>query len=115
MTWGNYLRSLMYDMIPGQLKFSTLSKNQFLVTVKDGVNITENAPVDIGSLDEPLFTYHLGSFKTRVPLTYDEVMRATVNAFLKWTYNGQAFYGFANDMKQKSTLNEMQTWEVQIA
>jgi len=112
---GNYLRSIFWDQAGKQLLFSTLSKNQFLITRLNGVTTTENANVNISDLTPPLFSLNKAVFKTRVPLNFDTIMRASVNAFLSWTWNGNKYYGFAEDMKQKSTLNEMQSWEVLIA
>ncbi len=115
LNWGNYLRSILWDMPTGIMQFSQLSKNQFLVTKKDNLTLVQNANVNVSDLDEPLFTTIRGTMKTRVELTFDEVMRRSVNAFLSWTYNGKRYYGFAEDMQQKATLNEMQQWEALIA
>lgn len=115
LNWGNYLSSILWDQPTGIFQFSTLSKNQYLITKKNGVSLVQNAPVRVSDLDAPLFSLNLASFKTKVPLTFDEMMSRSVNAFLSWTYNGQKYYGFAEDMKQKSTLNEMQQWEALIA
>lgn len=115
MNWGAYLRSILWDQQNGQLLFSTLSKNQYLITTLNGKTLVQNANVQIGDLDPALFSLNKATFNTRVPLNFDTIMRATVNAFLSWTYNGQFYYGFAEDMKQKSTLNEMQSWEALIA
>jgi hypothetical protein len=98
-----------WDQQAGQLLFSTLTKNQYLVTTLNGKSLVQNANVNIGDLDPALFTSLEATFKTRVPLNFDDIMRQSVNAFLSWTYNGQLYYGFPEDMKQKSTLNDMQT------
>jgi hypothetical protein len=115
MAWGNYLRSILWDQPGGVLQFSTLTKNQYLITKSGTTTFAENSPVNVSDLDDPLFSLNKATFKTRVPLNFDQVMRQSVNAFLSWTYNGQVYYGFAEDMKQKSTLNEMQSWEALIA
>ncbi len=115
LNWGNYLNSVLWDQPNGILQFSTLSKNQYLVTRLNGVTLVQNAPVRLSDLDPGLFTLLLMSFNTRVPDTFDSVMRSSVNAFLSWTYFGKKYYGFAEDMKQKSTLNEMQQWEALVA
>lgn len=115
LNWGNYINSILWDQPDGQLQFSKLDKNQYLVTKLNGVSMVQNANVNMGDLDPALFTLNKAVFKTRVPLNFDEIMRNSVNAFLSWTYNGQVYYGFPEDMKQKSTLNEMQSWEALIA
>jgi hypothetical protein len=115
MAWGNYLRSILWDQQSGVLQFSTLTKNQYLITKSGTTVFAENAPVRVSDMDAPLFTLNKATFKTRVPLFFEAMMRQSVNAFLSWTYNGLPYYGFAEDMKQKSTLNEMQSWEALIA
>lgn len=115
LNWGNYIRSILWDQQAGQLLFSRLDKNQYLITTLNGKSLVQNANVNIGDLDPALFTLNKATFKTKVPLGFDDMMRNSVNAFLSWTYNGQPFYGFAEEMKQKATLNEMQSWEVLIA
>lgn len=115
LNWGNYIRSILWDQQAGQLLFSKLDKNQYLITTLNGKTLVQSANVNIGELDEALFTLNLAKFKTKVPLNFDDMMRASTNAYLSWTYYGKRFYGFAEDMKQKSTLNEMQSWEALIA
>jgi hypothetical protein len=115
MAWGNYISSILWDQPGGVLQFSTLTKNQYLITKLGTTTFAENSPVGVSDMEAPLFSLNKATFKTRVPLTFDAIMRKSVNAFLSWTYNGQPYYGFAEDMKQKSTLNEMQSWQALIA
>ena len=107
LNWGAYIRGILWDQQGGQLLFSSLTKNQYLQTTTAGKTLVQNANVNVGDLDPALFSLNKATFKTRVPLNFDDIMRGqTQLSLLKGTYNGNPFYGFAEDMKQKATLNE---------
>lgn len=112
LTWGNYLRSILFDQIPGTILFSTLSKNQNLTTTYQGVTITENQDVEAGSLAPILFIPRYLTYKTRVSETFAKVMTGAANAHARNTYNGIPFFGFPWELKQKPTLNDMQDWKL---
>ncbi|MDP4151197.1 MAG: hypothetical protein Q8943_17455 [Bacteroidota bacterium] len=110
--WSGWLRSMLFNQIPGKLLFSTLDKNQFLSTTKDGVTITENADVDISTMDAPIIIPLILKAKTQVPETFNKLMTGAANAHIGFKYNGKSLFGFCNKMTQKSLLNEAQEWEL---
>lgn len=109
---GNWLRSILFDQIPGKLQFSTLSKNEFVATSYQGTSFIENADIDIASLDPILFYPRYLTYKTRVQETFATIMTGAANGHVSNTFFGVPFYGFPNEMKQKPALNEMQEWKM---
>lgn len=112
MTHGNYLRSIMFDQIPGQLKFSQLSKNQYLSFTKGDVTVTENASVSISDFEKQLFKARYLTYKTRVQETFNTIMTGAANAFIGAAFNGVDIPGFPIEMTQEPALNEMQEWKL---
>lgn len=115
MKHGNYIRSILFDQIPGQLSFSTLSKNQYLVTTYQGKTIAENVAVQVSDFDNPLFKAVYLNYKTRVQETFAKIMSGATNAYVAATYYGVPIPGFPMEMKQKPALNEMQEWKLLAA
>jgi hypothetical protein len=111
-TWGNYLRSILFDQVPGELLFSTLSKNEYLATSYEGVSIIENANINISDLDPILFYPRYISYKTRVQETFATIMTGAANGHASNLFNSIPFYGFTMEMKQRPSLNEMQDWKL---
>lgn len=112
MAWGNYIRSILFDQIPGVLKFSSLSKNENLSTTLNGVTITENANVSISDFDSPLFYARYFFYKAMVQETFAKIMTGAANGHAACAVNGSPFYSFPMEMKQKPTLNPMQDWKM---
>lgn len=115
LTWGNYIRSTLWDQVPGTLKFSQLSKNQYLSTSKNGVTITENAAVSISDLAPILFKAKYITYKTRVQETFARVLTGAANAYVGATFNGIPAPAFPMEMKQRPALNESQDWKMLAA
>ncbi len=110
--WGNYIRSILFDQIPGVLAFSTSSKNQNLTTTYQGVTIIENADIHISDFDAPLFFPRWITYKTRVQDTFAAIMTGAANGHARNTFNNVPFFGFPWELKQKAALNEMQDWKM---
>jgi hypothetical protein len=108
--WGNYLRSLLWNLVPSQLTFQTLDKNQYLSTVLNGVTTTENANVNISDLDTPLFLGLIFTFKTQVPVNFADILTGAANGHVQFSYLGQQYYGFPLEVTQKPSLNDTQEW-----
>ena len=107
--WASWFASGLDGQIPGTIYFSTLTKNQYLVTTANGLTVKENADVQVHDLGDPLWLpYYLeGDFK--IPLTFSQLLTGLPNALVKFTANGIPFYGFIEELKQKPALNEVQT------
>ena len=112
MKHGNYLKSTLFNLQPGQLQFQTTDKNPLLSTSLGAVTITENASVPISSLDPQLFFPVIFHFKTKIPNHFEEIQSAAANGHLRFTYNGKAFYGFPQDVSVKPALDESQEWKL---
>lgn len=109
-TWGNWLRSILDNLQPGAISFQTLDKNQFLSTTLVDETITENANVDIATLDEPLFLAVVFRFKTQVPLNFADILTGAANGYVQFSYLGNLYYGFPLEVSQKPSLNDTQEW-----
>lgn len=115
MKWGNYLRGVLYNRIDKLLTFLTIDKNKKLSTTLAGVSIVEATDVTIGELDNPLFFPITVTFKTKVPLTFEQILTNAANAHIQWSYNGKVFYGFPMALSVKPTLDEAQDWTVLLS
>lgn len=112
---GNYLRSVLHNLVDQSLSFQTLTKNKELTTIKNGVTIMEKADVRIGSLDMPLFYPYIISCRTQVPVNFMEVFDGAANGHIRFTYNGKEFYGFPIEVSVKPALNESQEWKMLVS
>ena len=112
--WMKYFNSCFLDKVTGPLKFQSLSKNQFLLTVKDGVTVKENS--DKTLLNDGRLAYPIvATVNTNVSNSFAELCSSAINLHLHWTFMGHDFYGFANKLSQKPALNEPQTWELLLS
>lgn len=107
--WKPFINGCFLDQVTGQMKFQTLSKNQFLSTTVGTETITEAASEDILGNDRLFYPMEV-EFKTKVPETFAKLMTGTANAKIHITYFGYDIYIFADSLKQKPALNESQTW-----
>lgn len=110
--WYRYVRSILFNQIPGTLQFLSLSKNQYLSTTTATETITENADVDIHDMDDPLFYPLVFEFDTKVPINFADLLTSIPNTHIEFNYNGVSFYGFPLEVKQKPALNESQQWRL---
>ena len=109
---ANWLKSTLFNLVPDNLSFQTLDRNQLLSTSLGTTTITENADVPISSLDNPLFYGLLFEFNTKVPLNFADVLNGAANGHIRFTYNGKSFYGFPMEVTQKPAINESQQWKL---
>lgn len=115
LKWGNYIRGVLYNFINLQISFLSIDKNKNLATTLEGVSIVEATNVTIGDLDSPLFYPYIIGFKTKVPLTFEQIMTNAVNGHIKLSYNGKTLYGFPMEVTVKPTLNESQDWKLLLS
>lgn len=112
--WMKFFNSCFLDKVTGPLKFQSLSKNPFLLTVKDDVTVKENSDKTLlndGRLSYPI----VATVNTNVSNSFAELCSSAINLHLHWTFMGHDFYGFANKLSQKPALNEPQTWELLLS
>lgn len=91
---GNFLRSIFYGQEGGQLVFQTSDKNAELVTVKDGVTISEKANVVIGDLEPPIFIPLELKFTSPMARNIISTMDAGPDGTFSFPYDGNILYGF---------------------
>lgn len=111
--WGNFIRGGLSQMPTQNLKFQQSDKNPALSTTLNGVTVTENSDVAIGSMNSNvLFLPYILKFTTRVPMTFDALVNLAANGHIRGTIMGVPFYGFPITVSVQPTLEEAQEWEL---
>jgi hypothetical protein len=105
---GNYIRSLFYKLESKYLTFQTNDKNDAVVAG----GITENADVQIASLDAPLFSCNYLEFETKVPLNYLELLNANPLKAFAGTWAGFSFVGIPDKVSVQPGDNGSQTFKL---
>lgn len=109
-TWGNWLRSILNNLVPAQISFQEMNKNEFLTTTLSGTTIQENKNINISDLDPALFLAVVFRFKTQVPLNFADILTGAANGYVQFSYLGNIYYGFPLEVSQKPSLNDTQEW-----
>ena len=109
--WGNFLRGVLHNHPTDYIKFLSIDKNKNLATVKGSEIFIESSDQQIGQLDSPLLYPYQFAFKTKVPLTFEQIMTGAANGHIRFTYNGQEFFFFPTEVSVKPTLNDTQEWK----
>lgn len=112
---GNYFRGIFHNQTGEYLKFLTSDKNKELVTLINGQTIIEKMDIQISSLDSPLFYPYIFTFRTQVPITFEQIMTGAANGHIHFTYNGISFYGFPIEVSVKPSLNDVQEWKLLVS
>lgn len=105
---GNYIRSLFYKLDAKYLKFQTTDKNSAVVCQ----GITENADIQISSLDAPLFSCNYLEFETKVPVNLFELLNANPLKAFTGTWAGFSFVGIPNKISIQPGDNAAQTFQL---
>lgn len=114
-TWFPWIKSMVFDQVPGTIYFGTLTKNQYLSTTLNGVTITENADVSIGEMGDPMWIPRLVKATLLTPMTFAQAMSGAINSHMRMTYGGIPIYGFGMSLKQKPAFLEAQEWTVMLS
>lgn len=85
---SNYLRSLFYKQDNQFIRFQTTEKNAALVT-----DVTENADVEIGTMDDALFQPNLLDADVRVPANVQTILDLNPVKAFTGTFVGISFTG----------------------
>lgn len=105
---GNYIRSLFYKLDAKYLKFQTTDKNSAVIAS----GITENADIQIASLDTPLFSCNYLEFETKVPINLFELLKANPLKAFKGTWAGFSFVGIPDKISIQPGDNAAQTFKL---
>ena len=105
---GNYIRSLFYKLGNKYLKFQTTDKNDQVVAG----GITENADIEVSSLDTELFSANYLEFETKVPYNLFEILAASPLKAFAGTWAGFPFVGIANKVSVQPGDNASQTYQL---
>lgn len=113
---GNELRGRLIQQQSKNITLNTAAKNTNLSTTINGVTETENAPIKISSLADPLYLPYDAVFTTQVPYTFTDLLAMSTSGYFTWTYEGYRFYGLPwGTMKSKPARNEAQEWQLRLA
>ena len=113
---GPYIKSLLYQQPTEQLICQTGPKNLLLSTTKDGVTITENAPIAVSDLGDALFLPYKFKFKWKTPYTFNKTLELMNTGYIKGTYKGYPFYCLPiGQMTAKPASEEAQDVELLAA
>lgn len=105
---GSYVRSLFYKLDAKYLKFQTTDKNSAVVCQ----GITENADIQISSLDAPLFSCNYLEFETKVPVNLFELLNANPLKAFAGTWAGFSFVGIPVKISMQPGDNASQTFQL---
>lgn len=105
---GSYVRSLFYKLDAKYLKFQTTDKNSAVVCQ----GITENADIQISSLDSPLFSCNYLEFETKVPVNLFELLNANPLKAFTGTWAGFSFVGIPNKISIQPGDNAAQAFQL---
>lgn len=110
---GDYIRSCLFNYTGSKLSFLTVSKNHNLTTTIGGITTIENVDVPISSLNPNLLFYPFYfTFRTKVPVNFNEILETAANGHIQFSFNGTVFYGFPQQVKQKPAIDEVQEWKL---
>lgn len=105
---GNYIRSLFYKLDAKYLTFQTSDKNDAVVAG----GITENADIQIASLDPALFSCNYLEFETKVPFDLFEILAVSPLKAFTGTWAGFTFIGIPNKISIQPGDNASQTFQL---
>ncbi|MES2004344.1 MAG: hypothetical protein V4450_07470 [Bacteroidota bacterium] len=113
---GNVIKSVLFQQPEAKVHLETASKNKSLVTVVDGVTNRESADIPYGKLGDNLFLMYNLNFKTKVPFTFEKVMKNLQSGYVRFTVKNFPIYGLPiGTMSSKPAMNESQTWKLLAA
>lgn len=114
-TWFPWIKSMVFDQVPGTIFFGSLTKNQYLSTTLNGVTITENSDISIGEMGDPLLIPRLVKATLMTPMLFAQAMSGSANSHMSFTYGGVPIKGFAQSLKQKPAFLEAQEWTIMLS
>lgn len=110
---GPFLASVFYNMKGYKLILSAAPKNTALVTTDtNGRRVTEEDPVNVSDLPAPLFLPYYATFKPGLPTNALSMLDNIPYGYLKFTYNGTQYKGFADTISVDVGENSEQELKV---
>jgi hypothetical protein len=111
-------KSIFIQQLDGSINFEAADKNALLKTVLNGVTTQENTSLQLSAItDNPLFLPIKAKFKTRVPLTFNQLLYNFNNGgTIQSEYRGNIIYFIPiGSMTQASITDEAQEWELLLS
>lgn len=105
---GNYIRSLFYKLDAKYLKFQTTDKNNAVVAG----GITENADIQIASLDPALFSCNYLEFEVGLKFNPFDLLALNPLKAFAGTWAGFSFVGIPNKISFQPGDNAPQTFQL---
>lgn len=109
---GSMLHSILELMDEKELKLTSADKNSEFSTNLGGVIVLEKESIQIGSLAAAVFRPSYITFTTKVDMNVMELIKTNPYGKIKFTVEGEVFYGFLVDGGVSIGMNDKQTWKV---
>lgn len=107
-----YLASLFFNMAGYSLTISAAPKNTAMVTIDLANNrVSEAEPVIISTLGKPLFLPFYATFKPGIEQGGMQMIDSMPYGFIKFTYNGQQYKMFAQEISVDIGQNSQQQFK----
>lgn len=110
-----FIHSILELLEAQKNTFVSDDKNAELSTTLDGVTVTENEDIQIGSLPSKLFRPYYFNFSTQVPINLFEILNTNPYGKIQFTWNDQQWYGFLMDGGIRPATNDSQSWKLLCA
>jgi hypothetical protein len=113
---GCYLRVGLDKLEDQYLVYQTQDKNPSLVTVQNGVTITENGDYLISALDSPLFLPQMFQYNCQTPYNIVDLIEADPNGIISFSWKGAKFLGgYVYAAGQQPANNAQQAFQLYAA
>jgi len=112
-----FLSSIMQQQKNGVIQFQTASKNPNQVTTLNGVTISERASINQSELGDPLFMLEYATFKTRVPLNFNQILyNFSKGGLVVFDFRGTTFYCLPiGSMSMANITDDVQNWKLLLS
>lgn len=116
LRWGNYIHGLLYGLDSSYIKFQTKgqtnSTNTKMSTFDGVTTIDEGTDILVSDLDTPMFKPFVFDVMTKVPIAAYSTLASTPYGYVKFTWDGNVYYGFILKVSQTTALDQKQTWKL---
>lgn len=113
---GNELAAKLNQLKDQQITLNTATKNTTLSTTKGGVTETENAPINVPELGNPLHLGYDAYITTVTPYNFSDLLAMSTAGYFTWTREGYRFYGLPwGSLKSKPATEEAQEWQLRLS
>lgn len=107
--WGRYFKSILPLLDNEKITLTSSDKNKDLITVLDGVTISEAEDIEIGNLPEPYFQPTYVTLRADVTENFNDLIKNKPYGKIQFTWNNRQWYFFLMDGGMNPGTLETQT------